>query len=114
MAGVEATAGFAHLDEKGRMPIAKPIRDAFGLHAGSTVAWVKVGGGLMIIPQDEHLAQVMEDAAAALERAGITVEDLLAGLDEARDEMVTEYYGAAFMNELEALGAEPGTAEKPR
>ena len=46
MSAREATAGFAHPDEKGRMPIAKPIREAFGLRAGSTVAWVKVGTGL--------------------------------------------------------------------
>ncbi len=111
MAGAEATAGFAHLDEKGRMPIAKPIRDAFGLHAGSTVAWVKVGGGLMIIPQDEHLAQVMEDAAAALERVGLTVDHLLAGLDEARDEVVTEHYGAEFMDKIKSLAAESDVAE---
>jgi bifunctional DNA-binding transcriptional regulator/antitoxin component of YhaV-PrlF toxin-antitoxin module len=102
----EATTGFARLDKKGRMSIAKPIRDAFNLSAGATVAWVKVGGGLMIIPQDEHLARVMEDAASALERAGITVEDLLAGLDEARDEVVTEQYGAAFMDELKSLAKE--------
>jgi bifunctional DNA-binding transcriptional regulator/antitoxin component of YhaV-PrlF toxin-antitoxin module len=114
MGGVEATAGFAHLDEKGRMPIAKPIRDVFGLRAGSTVAWVKVGGGLMIIPRDEYLAQLMEDAAAVLDRAGITVEDLLAGLDQARHEVVTEYYDAAFMKELESLAAEQVIPEKPR
>ncbi len=52
------------------MPIAKAVRDAFGLHAGSTVAWVKMGNGLLIIPQDEHLTQIMEDAAAVLERTG--------------------------------------------
>jgi bifunctional DNA-binding transcriptional regulator/antitoxin component of YhaV-PrlF toxin-antitoxin module len=102
----DAITGFAHLDKRGRMHIAKPVREAFDLRAGSTVAWVKVGGGLMIIPQDEHLTRIMGDAASALDRAGITVEDLLAGLDEARAEVVAEYYGAAFMDELESLAAE--------
>ncbi|HVA92512.1 MAG TPA: hypothetical protein VNL71_22045 [Chloroflexota bacterium] len=66
----------------------------------------------MIIPQDEHLSQierlvrVMDDAASALERAGMTVDDLPAGLDEARDEVVTEHYGAKFMDEIDALGTE--------
>lgn len=42
MCGAEPTAGFARLDEKGRMSIAKPIREAFGLRAGSTVAWMSL------------------------------------------------------------------------
>lgn len=58
-------AGFAHLDDKGRLPIARSVRDSFGLRPGSTVAWVKLGHGFMVIPQDEHLAQVMEEAAVA-------------------------------------------------
>ena len=111
MAAAETTSGFAHLDEKGRMPIAKPIRDAFGLRAGSTVAWVKLGQGLLIIPQDEHLAQVMDEASSALRRAGMTVNDLLSGLEEARDEVVTEHYGPTFMEELERRAAAQGAAD---
>ncbi len=60
----------------------------------------------MIIPPDEYLARLMAEAADALDRAGITVEDLLAGLDEARNEVVAEHYGAAFMAELASLAAE--------
>lgn len=111
MAAAETTSGFAHLDEKGRMPIAKPIRDAFGLRAGSTVAWVKLGQSLLIIPQDEHLAQVIDDAASALSRADMTVDDLLSGLEEARDEVVAEHYGAMFMEELERRAAARGVAD---
>jgi len=48
--------------------------------------------------------------ASALKRAGMTVDDLLAGLDEARDEVVTAHYGAAFMDGIESLAAEPDTA----
>ena len=40
----------------------------------------------------------------------MTVDDLLAGLDEARDEVVTAHYGAAFMDGIESLAAEPDTA----
>jgi bifunctional DNA-binding transcriptional regulator/antitoxin component of YhaV-PrlF toxin-antitoxin module len=102
MSIVEATAGFAHLDEKGRMPIDKQVRDAFGLRAGSTVAWVKLGDAIVVIPQDEHLADVMVRAASALESAGISVADLLSDLDEARDEVVTEHYGEGYFDRLRA------------
>jgi hypothetical protein len=88
------------------MPIAKQVREAFGLRAGSTVAWVKLGEGIMVIPQDEHLARVQEYALSALERAGITVDDLLSGLDEARDEVVTDHYGEGYFDRLRARAAE--------
>lgn len=60
----------------------------------------------MIIPQDEHLARVMESATCALERAGITGDDLLAGLEEARDEVVTERYGEDYFDRLRTIGAD--------
>lgn len=113
-AASEATAGFTHLDEKGRIPIVKAVRDTYGLRAGSTVAWVKIGEGLLLIPQDEHLARVMEDATGALERAGIAVDDLLSGLDEARAEVVTEHYGAGYFDRLRELAAERGAADGGR
>ena len=56
----------------------------------------------MIIPQDEHLAQVMEEAVVALERAGLTVDDLLSDLDEVRNDIVAEHYGADFFERLRA------------
>jgi hypothetical protein len=54
----------------------------------------------------------MDEAASALERAGLTVDDLLAGLDEARDEVVIEHYGAAFMAKIESLAAGSDAADK--
>jgi hypothetical protein len=57
----------------------------------------------MVIPQDEHLDQVMYAAASALERAGITVDELLDGLDVARDEVVTEHYGEGYFDRLRTL-----------
>lgn len=105
-APVEASAGYAHLDAKGRLPIAKPVREALGLTAGSVVAYVRVGEGLLLIPQDAHLAELMEAAAAALERAGITVEEILDELPRARDEVAAEQYGEHFLEDLERAHAE--------
>src|SRR5690242_20371481 len=98
MSVAEAAVGYASLDDKGRLPLAKPLRTALGLSAGSTVAFVKVGDALMVIPQDAHLASLMEKATAALHRANISVDDLLEALPQARDEVVTEHYGAGFFD----------------
>jgi len=113
MSAQEVLAGFVHLDEKGRIAITKPIREAFGLHAGSTVAWVKVANGLMIIPQDRYLAQLMDDATAALERAGLTSDDLLSGLDETRAEVTTEHYGEGYFVRLRETAAKRDATTKP-
>jgi len=105
----EATAGFSRLDDKGRMPITKAVRDALDLQPGSTVAWVTLGQGFMVIPQDAHLTQVMEDATSTLEHAGITVDALLQGLDEARDEVVREHYGESYFETLRTRAGRTST-----
>jgi bifunctional DNA-binding transcriptional regulator/antitoxin component of YhaV-PrlF toxin-antitoxin module len=99
-APTEASVGYAHLDDKGRLPLGKPMRQALGLHAGSTVAYIKVGDALLLIPQDAHLAQLLEAATAAFERAGISVDELLAELPHVREEIGTVHYGAEFWDEL--------------
>lgn len=95
------TAGFAVLDDKGRISLPKPLRGALGLHAGSAIAYIRLSDMILLIPQDEQLAALMDHASAALEAAGITAEHFLANLPAARDEVVSETYGDAFMRELE-------------
>jgi bifunctional DNA-binding transcriptional regulator/antitoxin component of YhaV-PrlF toxin-antitoxin module len=99
-APAEASVGYAHLDDKGRLPLGKPVRQALGLHAGSTVAYIKVGDALLLIPLDAHLAHLLEAATAAFERAGISVDEMLAELPHVREEIGTAHYGAEFWDEL--------------
>jgi bifunctional DNA-binding transcriptional regulator/antitoxin component of YhaV-PrlF toxin-antitoxin module len=82
------------------------MRDALGLSAGSTVAFVKIGAAIIIVPQDKHLEELMDAAMRALDKAGISVEELLEDLPAARDEVVTEHYGAAFLEKLEHAAKE--------
>ena len=96
----DTAVAYANLDKKGRLPLNKPFRESLGLSEGSTVAFVKVGDALMVIPQDAHVASLVEQATAVLQRAKITVDDLLEALPQARDEVVTEHYGAGFFDSL--------------
>ena len=61
------TAGFAVLDDKGRISLPKPLRGALGLHAGSTLAYIGLNEMILLIPQDEQLGTLMDRAAATLE-----------------------------------------------
>jgi bifunctional DNA-binding transcriptional regulator/antitoxin component of YhaV-PrlF toxin-antitoxin module len=103
MSSPEAHAGFTHMDDKGRVSLSKSVRSALGLGAGSTLAWVQVGEAVMLIPQDKHLEEILDGATAALRRAGIAVEDMLADLDATRAELVAERYGPDFMRTFEEL-----------
>lgn len=90
------------------MTLSKPIRRALRLDAGSTLAWIKLGDALLLVPQDAHLAALMESAVAAFERAGLSLAHVEAELAATRDEVVTEHYGAGVFEDLRhAAAAEP-------
>ncbi|HEX5418337.1 MAG TPA: AbrB/MazE/SpoVT family DNA-binding domain-containing protein [Chloroflexota bacterium] len=98
---VEVTGGFGTVDEKGRISLPKPIRDALGIQPGSAVALILINGAVMIFPQDEQLVRLMEEARLSLEASGLTVQDLLDDLPRVRDELMNETYGPEFMAELQ-------------
>src|SRR5579872_5652163 len=99
----EPAAGFGIVDDKGRISLSKPVRTALGIQPGSSVAYVVLDHALLLIPQDEHLAALMERAQQALARAGLSTQDVLDELPAAREEVVTETYSAEFLREMERL-----------
>jgi len=55
----------------------------------------------------------MEHATGALEKAGLTADDLHAGLEETRDEVTAEHYGDGYFERLrEAAAARDGAGQK--
>jgi bifunctional DNA-binding transcriptional regulator/antitoxin component of YhaV-PrlF toxin-antitoxin module len=94
-------AGYTQLDEKGRLTLGKPLRLALDLKAGSTLAWLKMGEAIMLVPVDAYLAELMSDAAQAFTNAHLTLDHLDEELAIIRDEVTTEHYGSDF---LAALG----------
>lgn len=53
----------AKLDSVGRIVVPKPLRDALGLTAGSTVDISRYGAGLQIVPAGRTAQLVEEDGA---------------------------------------------------
>jgi hypothetical protein len=100
----DAPAGvLGTVDEKGRIALAKPFRQALGLHAGSAVAQVLLQGAVVLVPQDEHLAVLARGAEEALAAGDLTVQDILDELPAARAAVVEEAYGPAFLAEIARL-----------
>jgi AbrB family looped-hinge helix DNA binding protein len=95
-----ALGGFAVVDDEGRVALPQAVRDSLGLGPGSTIAYLVVDGHVAIIPHDRELARLMDDAAAALERAGLSTQDLLDRLPAIRERVMRRTYGDAFVEEL--------------
>jgi bifunctional DNA-binding transcriptional regulator/antitoxin component of YhaV-PrlF toxin-antitoxin module len=102
---VAVVSGFGVVDERGRLTLAKPVREVLGLRPGSAVAYIAVDDRLLVIRQDEHLARLADDAAAALRRIGLTTDDLLADLPAAGEAAMRATYGDALVDEQAALHA---------
>jgi bifunctional DNA-binding transcriptional regulator/antitoxin component of YhaV-PrlF toxin-antitoxin module len=96
----EDLAGFATLDDRGRIALSKAARQALHLRAGSSLAYTVVEGAILLIPQDEHLAHLTEHASQILQNAGLTVDDLLGELPAVREEILREEYGDDFVEAL--------------
>lgn len=113
-AGTSETAGFSTLDDKGRVSLPKAVRASLGIHAGSSLAYVVFDNAVLLVPQDEHLADLQRQAIAALAEAGLTVDDLLERLPEARADVTREAYSPAFLARLRAMrkGRESGSGEE--
>src|SRR5262245_1839702 len=92
--------GFAGVDGKRRLSLPRPVRRALGLDAGARVAWVALGGTVLLVPQDQHLADLSARAQAALAVARLSVGDALTRLPAARAEVVEETYGPDLVWEM--------------
>jgi antitoxin PrlF len=92
--------GFATVDDKGRLSLPKPVRRALGLDAGASVAWIALGGTVLLVPQDQHLTDLSARAQAALAAAGLSVGDVLAQLPAARASVMEETYGPELVREI--------------
>ncbi len=64
----------AKLDSVGRIVVPKPLRDALGLAAGSTVDISRYGPGLQIVPAG-RTARVVEEAGVLVATGETTIDD---------------------------------------
>jgi|SRR5579872_6494538 len=102
-ADATSSAGFSTIDEKGRVSLPKAVRAALGVHPGSSLAYIVLDNAVLFVPQDEHLAQLQQSAAQVLTEAGLTVQDLLDYLPQAREEVMREAYSSEFLAKLKAM-----------
>src|SRR2546430_13792757 len=73
---------------KGQMTVPKEYRAELGLKPGALISVLRVGRGLILMPEQTRFERLCDRIAATLVGAGITESDLQATLPEARRRVV--------------------------
>jgi len=80
------------IGEKGQLTVPKQFRQDLGLGTGAPFAVLRLGDGLILLPEQQRFEQLCEQVSSRLTNAGLTSNDLLATLPEARDRVYPRRY----------------------
>ena len=77
---------------KGQVTLSASARKHLGIEQGTTLIEVVVGNCLVLLPQNTIMQQLRTEAAAAIQRAGVTAQEIIAEADRLREERLSERY----------------------
>ena len=69
------------------------FKKALGLESGGPCTIMSLDGMVLLMPSSLVTPQALEGMRQALNTAGVTLGDLLSGLDDIRTQMLRERYG---------------------
>ena len=81
------------IGEKGQVTVPKEFRQDLGLGTGAPFAVLRLGDGLILLPQQQRFEQLCQQISARLTVKGVTSQDLLTTLPDARDRIYARRYG---------------------
>src|SRR5438128_9693988 len=81
------------IGEKGQLTVPKQFRQDLGLGTGAPFAVLRLGDGLILLPEQQRFDHLCRQVSATLTAAGLTPEDLLATLPQARQRIFAHRYG---------------------
>lgn len=81
--------------KRGVLTLPNTIRKKYDIREGETFRIVDVDGVLILTPLAPMVAQLAREIERARIEAGLTTEELLAGLREQRERYYAEHYGGA-------------------
>jgi AbrB family looped-hinge helix DNA binding protein len=96
------------IGEKGQLTVPKQFRDDLGLSTGAPFAVLRMGNGLLLIPEQRRLERLCDEIGEAFLAAGATVESVLETLPEVRNRLYEEHYGAALKKKVPSRRAAKG------
>jgi AbrB family looped-hinge helix DNA binding protein len=80
------------IGEKGQLTVPKQFREDLGLGTGAPFAVLRLGDGLLLLPEQRRFEQLCEEVSSALTAAGVDSGDLLATLGDARQLVYAKHY----------------------
>ena len=88
------------LGERGTMTLPKEYRDALKLETGAPVTVLRLGDGLILMPEQKRFEQLCDSLTTRLENAGITEAALQATLPETRRQIMQRRYPKLFEGKI--------------
>jgi AbrB family looped-hinge helix DNA binding protein len=95
MASRQATIEYlttTKIGEKGQLTVPKQFRKDLGLGTGAPFAVLRLGDGLVLLPEQQRFEHLCKQVGSALTGAGLTPEAILATLPEARKRVFARNY----------------------
>ncbi|MEW6441629.1 MAG: AbrB/MazE/SpoVT family DNA-binding domain-containing protein [bacterium] len=83
-------ASVAEIKARGQLTIPKKIREMSDLEEGQVVSIIPVGDSLIITPKRLELEEARRQMKRILKASGLSLKDLLAGLEKERQTMYRE------------------------
>lgn len=83
----------AEIKDRGQLTIPKGVREAGPLTPGQEVTIIPIGDSVLVTPRRLGVDEARRELRRLLMASGLTVDDLVAGLEEAREEVRGEAYG---------------------
>lgn len=84
----------AKIGEKGQLTVPKQFRKDLGLAAGAPFTVLRLGDGLILLPEQQRFDLLCRQIGSALTAGGIAHEALLATLPETRRRIYERRFGA--------------------
>ncbi len=81
------------IGEKGQLTVPKEFREDLGLGTGAPFAVLRLGDGLVLLPQQQRFENLCKHISEALVGGGLSPEAVLETLPEARKRVFARHYG---------------------
>jgi AbrB family looped-hinge helix DNA binding protein len=83
------------IGEKGQLTVPKQFREDLGLSTGAPFAVLRLGDGLILLPEQQRFDQLCQRISQSLATGGIDSNTVLSTLPEVRQRAYTRRYGAS-------------------
>lgn len=80
------------IGEKGQLTVPKQFREDLGLGNGSPFAVLRLGDGLILLPEQGRFNALCEQVSAALTSGGVNPQEILDSLPSARERVFARHY----------------------